>query len=104
MSSSSKDLLSSDKQILSFRIPKNLLEWMRATSTAREWSVNELVVRLLDGARAWFGLPRAMADIIEEDRKAMGMDEYDYLAHLVGRRYDLVRENGAGFEKKAKRK
>lgn len=91
---------SSEKQILSFRLPKNLLEWLRAASDVRAWSVNELVVRCLDGYRVWFGLPAAMAELLEADRKAMGMDAYDYLMHLVGRRYDEVRDHGAGFEKK----
>jgi hypothetical protein len=91
---------SSDKQILSFRLPMNLLEWLRETSAVREWSVNELVVRCLDGYRTWFGLPIAMAELLDADRKAMGMDPYDYFAHLVGRRYDEVRSRGAGFEKK----
>jgi hypothetical protein len=91
---------SSEKQILSFRLPKNLLEWLRVSSDVREWSVNEMVVRCLDGFRVWFGLPAAMAALLESDREAMGMDHYDYFAHLIGRRYDDIRSHGVGFEKK----
>jgi hypothetical protein len=42
-------------------------------------------------------------DVLDADRKAMGMDEYDYICHLVATRYNEIRDKGGpGFEKKSK--
>jgi len=65
--------------------------------------MNEYVARVLDGMREWWGLPKMIADVLEGDRKAMGLDQYDYIGHLLARRYNEVRDQGGpGFEKKAK--
>lgn len=94
----------SEKSITSFRIPVPLLQWLRDRSAKREWSVNELVVRILDAPRTSCGLPSLLSEALEADRKALGMDEYGYLAHLYASRYNEIRDNGPGFEKKDKRK
>jgi hypothetical protein len=62
--------------------------------------VNEYAARILDGVRdSWF-LPTMIASVLEEDRKMMGMDEYEYFGHLLASRYNQIRDQGGpGFEK-----
>ena len=44
-----------------------------------------------------------ISDVLEADRKAMGLDQYEYIGHLLARRYNEIRDQGGpGFEKKSK--
>ncbi len=65
--------------------------------------MNEYVARVLEGLRDWWFLPRMMAEVLEADRKALGMDQYDYIGHLLATRYNEIRDKGGpGFERKGK--
>jgi hypothetical protein len=92
-----------EKPVISFRMSFRLSAWLKDVSAARGWSMNEYVVRVLDGLRDGWALPIMIRDVLEADRKAMGMDEYDYVCHLVASRYNQIRDQGGpGFEKKSK--
>jgi hypothetical protein len=92
-----------EKPVVSFRMTSKLTDWLRTVATARGWSMNEYLVGVLDGLRTWWRLPAMLSDVIEADRKAMGMDQFDYVGHLLARRYNEIRDQGGpGFEKKAK--
>jgi hypothetical protein len=100
-----KTSLSDEKAIVSFRLAFRLTDWVKDAAAARGWSMNEYVARVLDGLRNWWSLPNMIAAVLEADRKAMGMDEYDYLGHLLATRYNEIRDKGGpGFEKKKNRK
>ena len=91
------------KPVVSFRLSYSVMAWLRHAAAGRNWSMNEYVARILDGMREWWGLPKMIADVLEGDRKAMGLDQYDYIGHLLARRYNEIRDQGGpGFEKKAK--
>jgi protein involved in sex pheromone biosynthesis len=63
--------------------------------------MNEYVARVLDGLRDRWSVPKMIAEVLEADRKAMDMDEYDYIGHLLATRYNEIRDKGGpGFEKK----
>lgn len=92
-----------EKPVVSFRMSSRLTEWLRQVSDARQWSMNQYVVEALDGLRSCWRLPEMIADVLEADRKAMGMDQLDYIGHLLARRYNEIRDlGGPGFEKKSK--
>src|SRR5471030_184307 len=92
-----------EKPVISFRMSNELTDWLRQVSIARQWSMNAFVVAVLDGLRTCWKLPAMIADLIEADRKAMGMDPLDYVGHLLARRYNEIRDQGGpGFEKKSK--
>jgi hypothetical protein len=94
-----------EKPIMAFRFSQSLVDWLRDRSDKRDWSMTELVTRILDCPRTSCGLPPLMSEVLEADRKALGMDEYGYLTHLYARRYNEIRDGaGPGFEKKDKRK
>ena len=93
--------VSDEKAIVSFRLAYRLTNWLKDASAKRGWSMNEYVARVLDGLRDWWSLPKMMAELLEADRKAMDMDEYDYIGHLLATRYNEIRDKGGpGFEKK----
>ena len=95
--------VSDEKAIVSFRLAYRLTNWLKDASAKRGWSMNEYVARVLDGLRDGWSLPIMIRDVLDADRKAMGMDEYDYICHLVATRYNEIRDKGGpGFEKKAK--
>jgi len=95
--------VSDEKAIVSFRLAYRLTNWLKDASAKRGWSMNEYVARVLDGLRDGWSLPIMIRDVLDADRKAMGMDEYDYICHLVATRYNEIRDKGGpGFEKKSK--
>lgn len=98
-----KTPLTDEKAIVSFRLSFRITDWLKGAAASRSWSMNEYVARVLDGLREWWFLPKMIADVLEADCKAMGMDHYDYIGHLLATRYNEIRDKGGpGFEKKGK--
>jgi hypothetical protein len=97
---SPKQPVTDEKPVVSFRLSFALVAWLKKAAAARDWSMNEYAARILDGVRdSWF-LPTMIASVLEEDRKMMGMDEYEYFGHLLASRYNQIRDQGGpGFEK-----
>ncbi len=94
-----------EKPVISFRMSFRLTSWLKDAASLRGWSMNEYVVSTLEGLQRMWKLPVMMADVLEADRKAMGLDEFDYFGHLLARRYNEIRDQGGpGFEKKAGRR
>src|SRR2546425_10526622 len=98
-----KTPLTDEKAIVSFRLSFRITDWLKGAAAARGWSMNEDVARGLDGLRdSWF-LPKMIADVPEADRKAVGMDEYDYIGHpLPTRDNDNRDKGGPGFPENGK--
>jgi hypothetical protein len=100
----SSRITSDEKPVVSFRMSFRLTAWLKDAASKRSWSMNEYVVSALEGLQRMWGFPVMMAEVLEADRKAMGLDEFDYVGHLLARRYNEIRDQGGpGFEK-SKRK
>jgi hypothetical protein len=81
-----------------FRMPRELVTFLKAEATRGGRDLTPYVNRQLDGLRTWFGLPDAAARLLEADREAMKLERYEYLLHLLfGRSLELM-EKGPGFE------
>ena len=103
--SRTKSPMTDEKPVVSFRLSFGLVAWLKKAAASRDWSMNEYVARVLDGVRDSWHLPLMIASVLEEDRKVMGMDEYEYFGHLIAKRYNEIRDNGGpGFEKKKNRR
>jgi hypothetical protein len=97
--------LTDEKPVVSFRMSFKITGWLKEVSAARGWSMNEYVVSVLDGLRTCWRFPAMLSDVLEADRKAMGMDQFDYVGHLFARRYNEIRDQGGpGFEKKERKR
>ncbi len=93
------DPFSSTKKVMqTFRMPRELVTFLRGESDRSGRDLTAFVNRHLDGLRTWFGLPEAARAPLEADREALKMDRYQYLLHLLFQRGLDVREKGVGFD------
>jgi hypothetical protein len=87
-----------EKVMQTFRLPRELVDFLKGEATRGGRDLTAHVARWLDGMRTWFGLPAAATSVLEADRRALGMERYEYLLHLLFQRSLDVREKGPGFD------
>ena len=87
-----------EKLMQTFRMPRELVTFLRGEADRNGRDLTAFVNRHLDGLRTWFGLPAAATALLEEDRKALGMERYEYLLHVLFSRSLELREKGVGFD------
>jgi hypothetical protein len=95
---SEPEMLSSERVMMTFRIPRDLVTLVKAEATRRGLDMTALVVRLLHGYLTDFGLPPAATHQLDADREALGMDRMGYLVQLLYQRSLEVRDRGPGFD------
>ena len=76
----------------------DLVYAFKAEATARGLDATTHVVRALDGYHRHFGLPRAVVERLDEDRRELSMDRYEYFQHVLYRRSEAVQAQGPGFD------
>ena len=89
---------SSERLMQTFRMPRELVTFLKSEANERGLDLTGHVNRLLDGVRTWFGLPTAATALLEADRQALRMGRYEYLLHLLFQRSLELREKGPGFD------
>jgi len=89
---------STEKLMQTFRMPRELVTFLKSEATQGGRDLTAFVVRHLDGLRTWFGLPAAATTLLDADRKALGLERYEYLLHLLFQRSLELREKGPGFD------
>ena len=89
---------STEKVMQTFRMTRELVAFLKNEASAKGLDLTAYVNRMLDGVRSWFGLPHAAATLLEDDRKALGQDRYEYLLHVLFQRSLELREKGVGFD------
>jgi hypothetical protein len=87
-----------EKLMQTFRMPRELVAFLKGEATRNGQDLTAYVTRILDGLRTWFGLPAAATVLLEEDRKALGMERHEYLLHLLFQRSLALREQGPAFD------
>ncbi len=88
----------SDRLMQTFRLPRDLVAFLKAEASRSRRDLTGQVIRWLEGVRAYFGLPGAAAALLELDRERLGMERYEYLQHALYVRSLAVREHGPGFD------
>src|SRR5512138_3546830 len=96
-----KKVVTTEKTVVTFRMPVDLRNWCRAQAEARGLSLNEFVVAVLADLHEWYGLPDQMVASFDSDCAALGLGRREYLMHLMLTRYDQVKERGPGFDRPA---
>jgi hypothetical protein len=74
---------------ISVRVPIEVRKWLdqRMKESGRQ-SLNEVVTDLIEDARTWYRLPKAMVEALERDRKnRKAPDLREYLVALLLERY-----------------
>src|SRR5512138_3451656 len=89
---------SSERLMQTFRMPRELVTFLKREATQRGVDLTSHVNRLLEGVRTWFGLPHAATALLEADREALGLGRYEYLLHLLFQRALALREQPPGFD------
>ena len=87
-----------EKVMQTFRMPRSLVAFLRLEAERGGRDLTGHVLRFLDGVRTYFGLPEAATALLESDRKALGMERYEYLLHVLYQRGMQLREKGPGFD------
>jgi len=87
-----------EKLMQTFRMPRELVTFLRSEADAGGRDLTAYVNRHLDGLRTWFGLPAAASTLLEADRLALKMERYEYILHLLFQRSLELREQGPGFD------
>lgn len=87
-----------ERLMQTFRMPRELVAFLREDANRTGRDLTSYVNRMLDGLRSWFGLPSAASQLLEADREALHMQRYEYLLHLLYLRSNEVREKGPGFD------
>jgi hypothetical protein len=87
-----------EKLMQTFRMPRELVGFLRDEATSRGSDLTGHVLRYLDGVRTWFSLPAAATALLEADRQALGLGRYEYLLHLLFQRSLELRDQGPGFD------
>jgi hypothetical protein len=90
--------VSSDRQMHTFRMPRELVGFLKAEAQRGGRDLTGHVMRCLEGIRTYFGLPEAATSLLEADRKLLGMERYEYLLHALYQRNLELREKGTGFD------
>ncbi len=95
---SSDPFSTTEKLMQTFRMPRELVTFLRGEADRNGRDLTAFVNRHLDGLRTWFGLPTAASSLLEADREALGLERYEYLLHVLYQRNLELREKGAGFD------
>ncbi len=93
-----------EKLMQTFRMPRELVSFLKSEASQRGSDLTGHVVRLLDGVRTWYGLPTAATALLEADREALGLGRYEYLLHLLYQRSLELRDKVPGFDAPERRK
>jgi hypothetical protein len=88
----------SERILQAFRMPRELVLFLKSDAQATGRDLTGYVNRMLDGIRTWFGLPAAAAKYVDADREALGMHRYEYLLHALYKRSQEIIEKGPGFD------
>jgi hypothetical protein len=89
----------SERQMQTFRLPRDLVAFLKAEARRGGRDLTAHVVRWLDAYRTHFGLPEAATALLEADRQALGMERYEYLLHALYQRSMQLRQAGSGFDR-----
>jgi hypothetical protein len=95
-----KRVVTTEKTIVTFRMPAGLGDWCKEQADARAISFNEFTVSVLSDLHEWYGLPDQMVAALESDCTALGLGRREYLMHLLLTRYDQVKAREPGFDRR----
>lgn len=87
-----------EKVMQTFRMPRELVGFLKGEAARGGRDLTAHVLRCLEGMRTYFALPEAATALLESDRKALGMERYEYFLHVLYQRGMQLREKGPGFD------
>ena len=89
---------SSEKVMQTYRMPRDLVDYLKKEAQDRGLDLTAMVNRILDGYRTYYSLPLAVSEVLETDREALGMMKLEYFRHVFYRRSEAIQANKPGFD------
>jgi hypothetical protein len=89
---------STEKLMQTFRLPRELVSFLKDDAARTGLDLTAYVNRMLDGVRTWYGLPLGATQLLEADREALKLRRYEYFLHVLYQRSLELREKGPGFD------
>jgi hypothetical protein len=89
---------STERIMQTFRMPRELVTFLKDEANRGGRDLTGHVVRWLEGVRMWFGLPMAATALLEADREALGLERFEYVLHVLFQRSLELREKSPGFD------
>ncbi len=96
------EVLTSEKVMQTFRMPRELVSLLKAEAARKGLDLTALVVRLLHGYLTDFGLPLGASAQLDADRGELGLDREQYIAHVLYQRSVDVRNKDPGFDMRSR--
>ncbi len=90
--------VTTEKVMQTYRMPRELVDYLKKQAQDRGLDLTAFVNRVLDGYRTYYGLPLAVSEILEADREALGMEKLAYFLHVFYRRSEAIQANKPGFD------
>ena len=90
--------VTTEKVMQTYRLPRDLVDYLKKQAQDRGLDLTAFVNRILDGYRTYYGLPLAVSETLEADREALGMGKLDYFLHVFYRRSEAIQANKPGFD------
>lgn len=96
--SSSKDGTQSGRVRKAWRLPLLLVQFLRSEARSYELDLTHLVIRVFSALRTHYDVGGPQAALLERDRRALRMQRWEYLAHGLYSRVQLITDRGAGSD------
>ena len=72
-----------EKLMQTFRMPRELVSFLKLEAERSGRDLTGHVIRWLQGIRTYCYLPEAATALLENDRRRLGMERYEYLLHTL---------------------
>ncbi len=90
--------VTTEKVMQTYRMPRDLVDYLKKQAQDRGLDLTAFVNRVLDGYRTYYGLPLAVSEVLESDREALRMGKLEYFLHVFYRRSEAIQANKPGFD------
>jgi hypothetical protein len=91
------------KVMQTWRLPKDLVDFLRVESAAHNYEVTPFATKILNAYRSYFEVDARWAAQLEEDRLKLRMSFFEYIRHVLSGRAEEVKEQGPGFDDPGRR-
>lgn len=93
-----EDLPGEGKALVGWNLPEDVRALLREEARERQLELSRFAVALVDSYASFHPLPAVLAEHLQQDREATGLDRREYFRHLWTKRQERVDAEGVGFD------
>ena len=87
-----------ERERKSWRLPVDLVQFLRAEARYYDVAVAHLVIRIFGALETYYEQLPASVQLLDKDRQALGLGRWPYLVHILEQRALALKEQGEGFD------